>query len=154
MFRSNIPTLAFWLSLTAAGNAAEVDARAARVMLSAWMCSEYAEIKGDEAESERLFLLGYGAGKQFLAAAKAGTITPEERHSTVPMVLQWMMSGPTPEFILGRMYESATSDAFDKVTAKNANGFPLEVKDWITDDKLKTSIAETKFVQANCEIIK
>jgi hypothetical protein len=153
MHRANIAKLAFFLSLTNFGHAAEVDAKASKIMWSAWMCSQYASLMEDEAEKERLFLLGYNAGKQFLAGVQAGTITQWERISIVPMIVEMNLSGPTPEFVLGRLYQSAAGDAFDKVTKKDANGIPLEVKDWITSDEQK-SVAETRFRQENCEIIK
>ncbi len=40
--------------------------------VSAFECSVHAEKKGDPAEQERLFLLGYEAGMAFLRALEAG----------------------------------------------------------------------------------
>lgn len=62
------------ISLSGA-NAAEEDARAAKVMWTAWLCSTYAELSGDAEEQRRLFTLGYSSGQRFVAAAAAGTIT-------------------------------------------------------------------------------
>lgn len=133
---------------------AEEDARSAKIMYSAWRCSTYAEIKGDMAEQNRLFKLGYEKGRQFMDAALGGTITDEERRNFVPIIVGMLMAGPTPEFVLGRIFESAASRAYDDIATKDANGMPLAPADYVRDERLTASIASTKYMQANCEILR
>ena len=135
-------------------NAAEEDARAAKVMWTAWLCSTYAELSGDVEEQRRLFTLGYSSGQRFVAAAAAGTITAEEANSIVPMAVGFLMAGPSEEFILGRVFESAANQGYDDVVKHDANGTYLELKDWVNDDDLKASIATNKYMQGNCELLR
>ncbi len=134
--------------------AAEDDARAAQVMWNGWLCSIYAELKGDTKEQTRLFALGYGKGKQFMGAANAGTITPEEGQAIVPMMVRMLMAGPTPEFVLGRIFEAAATQAYNDVATMDANGLPLAPENYVTDHELKASIAKTRFIRSNCELIR
>jgi hypothetical protein len=128
------------------------DAKAARIMWSAFECATIAGIAGYDDKVENLFSVGYGAGKQFLAAAQAGTITDEEARSNVPIGVSLLLGGPSHDFIIGRVYESAMNGAFDEIVKEDAQGLTLEIKDWISDPELKASIAKTKFLQANCDI--
>lgn len=135
-------------------HAAEDDARAAKVMWTAWLCSTYAELSSDVDEQRRLFTLGYSSGQRFIAAAAAGTITADEANSIVPMAVGFLMAGPSEEFILGRIFESAANQGFDDVVKHDANGMYLELKDWVNDDELKASVATNKYLEGNCEILR
>ena len=134
--------------------AAQEDARAAKVMWTAWLCSTYAELTGDVDEQRRLFTLGYASGQRFVAAAAAGTITAKEANSIVPLAVGFLMAGPSEEFILGRVFESAANQAYDDVVKHDASGIYLELKDWVNDDELKASIATNKYMQGNCELLR
>lgn len=133
--------------------ASQADARAAKIMYSAWQCSTYAEMQGKADEQGRLFTLGYEKGKQFIAAAAAGTITKEESRTIIPMVVGMLMAGPTPEFVLGRIFESAAGDAYDDVAKRDPSGAPLAPADYVVDKSPISSIASTKFEQGNCSAL-
>ncbi|HEV7274861.1 MAG TPA: hypothetical protein VGN80_01080 [Devosiaceae bacterium] len=62
------------------------------------------------------------------------------------------MAAPTPEFVLGRIFESAAGDAHDDVTTEDASGMPLAPKDYVIDE-LQAMIASSKYSSANCEIL-
>jgi hypothetical protein len=147
------PLAAAALLVASASQAAEADAMAAKIMYSAWQCSIYAELKGDTDAQGRLFTLGYKKGKQFMDAAAAGTITAEEGRTIVPIVVGLLMAGPTPEFVLGRIFESAAGDAYDDVATEHASGLPRAPKDYVIDDKLQAIIASKEYSAANCEIL-
>jgi hypothetical protein len=150
-----INTTALFIAMSmSAGHAAEDDARASQIMYNAWMCSTYASMKGDADEQGRLFTLGYSKGKQFTAAAFAGTITAEEGQTMIPVIVGLLMAGPTEEFVLGRIYETAANQAFDDIVTKNVYGIPLAPADYVTDEKLQATIAKTKFLKANCELLR
>lgn len=140
------------LGATPSCHAAEADAKAAQVLISAWQCSIYAELKGDAAEQERLFSLGYDRGKQFMAALIAGHIS-EEDGQKIPLLVRLLVTGPTSEFVLGRIFEAVSSDAYEKVTAQDERGLPLAPGDYVIDADLKTSIASTRYVRANCGLL-
>lgn len=88
-----------------------------------------------------------------MAAVEAGTITEEEAQTNVPIGVRFLIGGPTPDFIIGRIFESAAGDAFDDVVKKEASGLPLAIEDWVKDDQLKRSIAANRYLRANCEIM-
>src|SRR3972149_4283986 len=63
---------------------------------AAFECSMYADMSGEPAsEHERLFKLGYDAGKRFLEAARAGAISEAEIKEKVPIGFSWHAAGPT-----------------------------------------------------------
>ena len=148
--------LAASLLFLAAGpvSAGEADARAAQVMWNGWVCSIYAELKGDATEQERLFTLGYEKGQQFVEAAAAGNITPEEGRTMIPMVVGMLMAGPTHEFILGRIFEAAAGQGFEDVVAEDASGMPVEPADHVHDEGLRVLIATERYARSNCELIR
>ena len=129
------------------------DARAARLMWSAYQCSVFAGMAGDKEQQERLFKVGYEAGKRFVAAAEAGTVTKEEAQSMVPIGVGFLMAGPTSEFILGRIYKSAADDAYEAVAGRDASNMPRPLGEWITDPELQRPFAQGRFDRGNCELL-
>ncbi|WP_127753289.1 hypothetical protein [Devosia sp. 1566] len=63
------------------------------------------------------------------------------------------MSGPSHDFILGRMFEFITSDAFDDIAKEDPSGVPRDIADWITDDELLKVYAEMKYRASNCGLL-
>ncbi|MBY5684817.1 hypothetical protein HFO32_22095 [Rhizobium leguminosarum] len=130
------------------------DAKLSMIAFSAWECHVYANRAGDQAESERLFILGMETAKEFVVKLKAGEISKQDTFQHSPMAVMNLMQGPNNDFILGRFYELVASSSFEKITQKDSAGQQMEWKDWITDPATIRSIAETKFRQANCSMIK
>lgn len=122
-------------------------------MWSAFECVTYAEKAGYNDKAEHLFNTGFDAGKQFLSAVQAGTITEEEAKASIPIGVSLLLGGPSHDFIIGRVFESAMRSAFDDIITKDAQGLSLDIKDWINDPELETSIAKGKYLQANCDIL-
>ena len=126
------------------------NARLARVMWSAFQCSIFSSYANDEAETERLFYVGYDAGKAFFEALEAGEISDEEWRSEVPIGVSLRMGGPTVDFTLGRIYAAAAEDASDEVVKEDSSGLMLAVEDWNLDDELQMSIGKIKYEESNC----
>jgi hypothetical protein len=134
-------------------NAGAQSVQDARVMWSAFQCATFAEMSGDTKEQERLFTIGLKAGRQFVEALQNRQISPEAVNSEAPMIVIMLLAGPSVDFIIGRIFESAMNDAFDDVV-KRKNGMELPVADWVMDKELKKSIAKQKHHQGNCELIR
>ena len=132
--------------------AAAQSARNGRVMWSAFQCATFAELSGDTKEQERLFTAGVKAGRQFVEALQKGQISREAMSSEVPIGVTMLLAGPSVDFIIGRIFESAMGDAYDDIV-KRKNGMLLPVDDWVRDDGLKKSIAQQKYSQGNCQLI-
>ncbi|MEN5397127.1 hypothetical protein ABE612_06420 [Achromobacter xylosoxidans] len=98
---------------------------------------------GDSAASERLFLHGMAQGQQFLKDMQAGRINSSDIHSEVPIGVLDSLSGPSSDFILGRIFESATQVAFHDFKAVGLDKYMDE----------RRAFAQAKFTQSNCRLI-
>lgn len=140
------------LGLKSAISAAESSANRGRIMWSAFQCSTYAEMAGDQKEQERLFTLGHNVGKAFLSDIQNGTISDDEIKQ-MPIGVRLLLEGPSMEFIAGRIFESAMRDAYDSIVKEDSIGALLDPSQWVHDDELKTSKAKTAYLEASCEIV-
>jgi hypothetical protein len=137
----------------AAAQTAFEKARLARVMWSAFQCATYADYAQDNSERARLIEIGLKAGREFLEAAKAGQITPEAGNAEVPEVIMPFLGGPSVDFALGRIFESSINDAADEIIKKR-NGLYLQSTEWVTDESLQKSKAQTEFQKGNCKALR
>lgn len=125
----------------------------ARIMWSAFSCAVYAEISGNNKEHERLFEVGYKAGKAFVDGVRNKTIA-EAEVKEAPVGVLWHMGGPTTDFVVGRVFEAASEDAYDEVVKEDSSGAPiLDPLKW-ADDELKVVRAKNKFQSANCTLVR
>lgn len=132
--------------------AAEEDAKSAMVMWAAFECGTYAEMSGNRERQAALFERGIAAGRRFLSAVEAGTITEEEHRKHVPYIVPLLSAGPSVDFVLGRIFESAMNAAYDDVVKEDMAGLPLPMEEWANDDELKTSRAQLLYQRGNCEL--
>ena len=89
------------------GQTSEEYAAMGRELWAAFECGalvRYAE------ESRRLYNLGYDQGKTLLDAFRAGKVDQQARSKLPIPVLLMLDGGPTVDFILGRIFESAMQD--------------------------------------------
>jgi len=92
------------------------------------------------AEKERLFKFGYEQGKTFISAYQAGKIEQLDLNRGVPVGILYRLDGPTPDFMLGQIYESVRAEALRDVFV------------WGRLDE-STQLAAAKFKSANCQAI-
>jgi hypothetical protein len=117
-------------------------------MWSAFECSMFATMSATHKdEIERLFKVGYEAGRQLLEAAKNHEIPPNVIYSEVPAGVSERWQGPTIEFGIGRVFEAAQSDAYEKVVSGIDEGYK-------TDKRFQQLAADKKFQQGNCHLIR
>lgn len=132
--------------------AAEEDAKAAMVMWTAFECGTYAEMSGNRERQAALFELGMTASKKFFSAVEAGTITEEEHRKHVPYIVPLLAAGPSVDFIMGRIFESAMTSAYDDVVKEDMAGLPLPMDEWNNDKEIKKSRAQLLYQRSNCEL--
>jgi hypothetical protein len=132
--------------------AAEEKARLGRVVWSAFQCAAFAEMSGKKREHERLFEVAVKTGREFLEALKSGQISREAVNSEVPIGITIYLAGPSTDFILGRIFEAATGEAFDEIVKQDDDQTPLQT--WIQDEDLRTMKAITKYIRNNCVLIR
>jgi len=133
------------LATPAAAQTPAQKAQLARVMYSAFTCSTYASMSGNNKEQERLFQLGLKAGRDFLKAFESREIPTDAMQTEVPIGVSLYLAGPTHDFIIGRIFEAVQTTAYKEV-AKDA--LPRD------DGDLSKMRARNAFTAANCSLIK
>ena len=149
-------TLIFILSIAQAGEAPQDQspARESLVMMAHWDCATWAGMANDtEGRAEHHFLRGLESGRRFVEAARSGAISEDDWDSTVPVYVALSMQGPTSEFVLGRLFEVISGNAFDEVTKRDAYGRPLPPEDYINDRAVQAVVASRLMRQANCSVL-
>ena len=104
-------------------------------------------------ENDRLVDLGLKAGRGFLEAVKNKEIPEDVINREVPFVVLTMLQGPSLDFILGQVYEAATTNAADEVM-KREGGKQLEPSQWISDKAILKQKAANLFRDRNCALLK
>ena len=108
---------------------------------NAFQCSVLAAKKGDRAEQERLFHLGYREGLTFYFALEAGKLPEEALRKHTALQFRVRLTGATPEFRLGRIFERALEVVYDDVLTD-------------TDDEVTRMQAEKEFSRRNCSLLR
>lgn len=142
------PVVAFVLSLLcvvpAIADESKEHALRAVAAWSAFECSSLASIGKNSPEQERLFLFGLDQGRKFIAAHSAGKIKQEDLSNTAPWGFLILLQGPSADFMLGRIFESAQEDALDDIFKTGEN---------LNSDEVQATLAQTKFRRMNCQLI-
>jgi hypothetical protein len=124
------------------------------VMWSAFSCATYAELAKDTHEQQRLVNLGYRAGKKLLVSLKNNTL-PETERRNLPVGVLMRLGGPSIDFIIGRIYESAGRDAYNQVVKTGIIGELLtNPSQWLQDDEVRVNRAKNKYQNANCALLR
>jgi hypothetical protein len=132
---------------TASSALAESSKEYAIMGRSSWTAFECSVLAGkieNTKEQERLFLFGYEQGLKFIDALQSNKIKQSDLSSEIPLAMGWSLQGPTPDFMLGRVFEVAMEYALKDVykTGNTSNNEETQ--------KIK---AERKFTQCNCKLI-
>lgn len=142
------------LAFCIAANAAEKSADARQTeskqlaleglrLWAAFHSAVFAEVAGEKDMQAKLFEIGLRAGRKFLAAVDAKKISQDDANSTVPTVVLLTAQGPTHDFILGRIWEIASQDAYDQ----------FKVKDGVMGKEEMKMIAQRELRKANAELL-
>jgi hypothetical protein len=135
--------VALFATSPAFAGASEDFAKMGRAAWAAFECSSLASVLERPKDQERLFRFGYEQGKEFLNALQAGRITAQDLKSIAPSGLLMVAQGPTADFMLGRVFESAQENALKDVITTES----------VLHKDLQQSIASHKFTSGNCEVI-
>lgn len=119
-------------------------AQMAKAAWSAFECAPLADKYGKPEESDRLFQYGYSQGKKFISALQDGKIIKSDLEAEAPFILLLLLQGPTPDFMLGRIYENAQNSALKDLVTINGRMVSSE------DQKL---LAASRYNSQNCQLI-
>jgi hypothetical protein len=136
---------AFITTALACGPAHAQEAQLGRLSWAAFYCATLAGQANEQSEQERLFILGYQSGLSFINALQEGRVTEEQTDATVPLIVMLSLSGPTPDFMLGRVYEAAAEKAYDDVSGE---------LDQILGPEMRRSVAMGLFESNNCILLR
>src|SRR5262249_11284411 len=92
------------------GQSSEEYAAMVQKLWAAFECGALAEYADKPEETGRLYKLGYDQGKTLLDAFRAGKVDQQAKSKLPIPVLLMLDGGPTVDFILGRIFESAMQD--------------------------------------------
>lgn len=128
--------------------ATEVDpnGRAARgrAVWAAFSCSALAAHLKRAPDQQRLFTYGLAQGRQFIDDLQAKRIDQAAIKSIVPVGVMLSLEGPSPDFMLGRIYADASTSALRDVHT-------FEGK--FLDDATQATRAENKYTSQNCDLL-
>jgi hypothetical protein len=132
--------LAFWSPSFAASDAEIISF--SDKMSSAFRCSTYAQLFHDQKEQQRLFQIGLKAGRDYVEGLKSRDDPSRGEMST-------FIREASTDFVVGQMYESESTHAYDEVV-KYQNGKPL--KEPLDATAAKTQ-AELTYRKSNCSLV-
>jgi hypothetical protein len=136
--------LAFVIILPSSAQGSKEYAQLAKASWSAFECSSLASKAGNAGEQERLFLYGFKQGKKFISAVQSKKVNQKDLSSEAPLVMLLLLEGPSPDFMLGRIYESAQDSALKDV---------FNTEDYFNSDEEQKTIAKNRFLKLNCQLI-
>ena len=111
---------------------------------SAFECSVLAEKSKDPKEQERLFKYGYAQGLKFIEAIQKNKVKKEDLSNDAPLMMLLLLQGPTPDFMLGRVFEGALDSALEDV---------YKTGDQFNSDEIQETIAKNKYWEQNCQLV-
>ena len=120
------------------GQTSEEYADTGQKLWDAFECGALAEYAGKPEESRRLYNLGYEQGKTLLDAFRARKLDQQAISKLPKSVLFMLDGGPTVDFILGRIFESAMRDTSQQLFEASNN------------DATRKIIAGQNFAKRNC----
>ncbi|RBL85273.1 hypothetical protein DDE05_18050 [Streptomyces cavourensis] len=140
--------IALALFLGSPAQAADVDsttrATSGRAAWAAFGCSALAERLKKAPDQQRLFAYGLAQGQRFIDDLQAKRISQAAISSIVPMGVMNNLEGPSADFMLGRIYASASESALRDV-------YMLDGK--YLDDAAQEMRAGNKFTSQNCDLV-
>lgn len=146
------PALALAL-LPGTGAASVESAKAARVMFTAFECSAYASMMGEDARRRQLVDVGVAAGRKFLAALAAGEISEDDMRQHAPFMMETDLDQPSPDFMIGRIFQGTYQGMHQKVSSRDKAGKPLPEDQWLFEGEDFEAKAKWHYQTANCDIL-
>ena len=91
-----------------------------------------------------MFKHGYVQGLKFIEAIQSENVKREDLSRGVPLMMLLLLQGPTPDFMLGRVFEGTLDSALEDV---------YKTGDHFNSDEEQETIADNKFWKQNCQLI-
>lgn len=118
-------------------------------------CASIAMFAGDREKMAKLFEQGHRDGLKFIALTQAQKGTDQKKTlNKVPIIMGWRLEGPSPEFMLGRVWEATVEYTDDELGGRDSwSHQATDPKAKPVDEEVRKMTAENRFRQRNCELI-
>lgn len=121
---------------------------------AAFECAAIAMSAEQDGDLKRLFGVGHRDGLEFIEAAQAHKDQQREIMDKVPLIMVWELEGPSPDFMLGRVWKATTEYVDDEINGRDSwNHQVKDPKAPQLDKELLKLTAKNRFREHNCELI-
>lgn len=119
------------------------------VALKSFQCFQYANYAKNESEENRQRLFNYGVlrAREFLDHAKKSPSQAEEMFKEAPWIFGALSSGPTTDFVVGRWFEIAANDAYEKIVRN------IDEDKYKDDEEFQALAARKLYFDASCDAL-
>lgn len=121
-------------------------AKLGQKIFPAFLCSIAAGHAQKTEAQQRLFMVGYESGMVFLDALQQGKVKREDISKTVAVAVTLSLKGPSIDFMLGRVWETAASHYYDELK-ENCDSCA-------SDEALRRIKGADNYRKQNCEFMK
>lgn len=115
------------------------------ILWRGYECSELYRFLGDTIKGDTFFNIGFNEGRLFLKAIEDNKITKEDLYQVVPKIIEYILVGPSIDFVLGRVHTIAEQDAILSVSMSNRED---------NSDIIRTELAKAKIEKCGCKSLK
>lgn len=128
-------------------------AKKSELLLAYFDCAIYAEL-ASPADMAVLFDKGLVVGRHFYEGLQNGGLTPEFARANIPLTLLMGRGGPSPDFILGTVWEDRLTEKFSSVEREYSCGIYATPAYAIRcGDELRQRFYEMKYRDKNCALL-
>lgn len=115
-------------------------------------CGMYASFAEKKDLVPKFYANGIQASRELIEAIRKGRVSDKVLRSEVPLLINWILrdGGPSDDFMIGRIFEQATTMATEAIIQEDNNGLPLPMKEWRFDPEVQKMVAENKYSRENC----
>ena len=149
-------TLSLILGLTTSAYAQEAGTKA-RLAYEHWYCWNLIDAMSERdrkklaSNYKRHGEVGLNYARDMLKdIQKYGDKNNENWNSNAPYFFGWYLSGPSEDFILGRLFEASKEFARERIYYENKN---TDIEKYL-DESLRFLKAETEYREKNCNLLR
>lgn len=118
-------------------------------------CGSIAWFAEDNKNAQSFFDRGLAKGKDFIEQAKARPGDRKAILDKVPMIMSMRLQGPSPDFMLGRVWEATLEYTDDELNGRDTwSHQQRDPKAAPVTGELRKATAAQRFRDRNCELLK
>lgn len=115
MLRQVVIMSSMLFSLTYGQSSKEL-AEKGNMLWKGFECSELYRFLGDTIKGDTFLNIGFNEGRLFLKAIEDNKITKEDLYQVVPKSIEYILVGPSIDFVLGRIHMIVSETTIKEIT--------------------------------------